>query len=51
VIPKSANSKKKKQYQKPTLRVYGDIKEVTKTTSNTTGRLDGGTGNMFIKTL
>ena len=48
-----ANSKPagpKKPYQKPTLRVYGDIREVTKTANNTGGMLDGGTGLMFIKT-
>ena len=49
MIPISAVSKK--QYQKPTLRVYGDIKEVTKTHGNVSGQLDGGSGSMFVKTV
>ena len=32
----------KKPYQTPTLRVYGDIKELTKAHGNLNGQLDGG---------
>jgi hypothetical protein len=48
---KSISASPKKPYQKPTLRVYGDIKELTKAISNVTGATDfGGSGSM-IKTI
>jgi hypothetical protein len=38
----------KKPYRKPTLRVYGDIKEVTKSTGNDpTAMSDGGFAHFF----
>ena len=43
----STSASPKKTYQKPTLRVYGDIREVTKTTGNSLrARADGGGGAM-----
>ena len=41
----------KKPYLKPTLRVYGDIKKVTKSLNDTTGKPDGGSFGIMIKTL
>ena len=35
---------RKKPYSAPSLRVYGDIREVTKTVGGTVGKNDGGAG-------
>jgi hypothetical protein len=43
---KSGANKSKKQYSKPTLKMYGDIAVLTATVFNTSSNSDGGTGGM-----
>jgi hypothetical protein len=42
----SKSASPKKPYRKPTLRVYGDIKEITKTMGQLVASFDGGIGSM-----
>jgi hypothetical protein len=46
---KTISASPKKSYQKPTLRVYGDIKELTMAFGGM-GPVDGGSGGGMIKT-
>jgi len=50
VTSNSRECGKKKPYQKPNLRVYGDIRTLTGTTGNHMGMADGGS-MAFSKTL